>query len=247
MLSDQHEVLEGSSVSGFELLKRIFAEDDVQQERLAYYVDNYLFPYDVRSRRLLDVGGGDGSLSLYVQIARGAQVDILDEYAGHGSSTSNREKLLNHLERLDISDIRVIQTNVRKAIIPSASYDCIYIRNCLHHIFGRKSSRDSDVAATMALFHNWLVPRGSLVIGEVGWMLACRLVSSLRRRLFPEMEYESKSSFRRWLSCAEMAGFVFENVKWYVPYRLRKWQYLLRNELANAFLTGAYILRMRKP
>lgn len=228
-------------------LQQIFAEEGARQDRIAYYVDNYLFPNDICNRRLLDVGGADGTLGLYIHVARRARVDILDEYAGHGSAASNREKLFYRLNRLGISDMRVIQTDVRKAVIPAATYDCIYMCNCLHHIFGRKNSTDADVAETMALFYNWLVPGGLLVIGEAGWLLAWRLIPPLRCRLFPGIEYTSKSSFRRWWHCAEMAGFMFVDVKWYVPYRVRRWRHLLENELVNAFLTGAYVLRMSKP
>jgi len=237
----------GSLESGLNVIQQIFTEERISWERVAYYVDNYLFPQDIRDRRILDVGGGDGSLSLYIHIVRGSKVDVLDEYAGHGGASSNLEKLLHRLERLGILDIQVIQSDVRKVVIPSVSYDCIYTRNCVHHIFGRKISRDSDVTTTMALFYDWLVPGGSLVIGEVGWMLVWRLIPPLCRRLFPEMEYGRKSSYRRWRLCAEMAGFVFADVKWYVPYRLRWYRNLLGNELVNTFLTGAYVLRMRKP
>lgn len=224
----------------------IWGKNGRELERTAYYVNNFLFPDDIRGLRLLDVGGGDGKVGLYLYLARGAKVNILDEFTGHGSPAANREKLFVALQQLGISDIRVIQTDVRQAEIPSASYDRIYTRNCLHHIFDSRTSSETDVAQTMELFYQWLVPGGVLVIGEVGWLLAYRLIPPIRRLLFPMMEYKSKTSFRRWRRCAQMAGFEFLGVRWYVPYSLRKWRGLLGNEWANPFLTGAYVLQMKK-
>ena len=57
--------------------------------RIAYFIDNYIFPFDISGARCLDVGGADGSHAIYLKAARNARVDILDEYEGHGSSASN--------------------------------------------------------------------------------------------------------------------------------------------------------------
>ena len=48
-----------------------------------YYYGSYLFPRKVRGLRVLDVGGDDGTIALYLMRYRGAEVDIVDEYEGH--------------------------------------------------------------------------------------------------------------------------------------------------------------------
>jgi SAM-dependent methyltransferase len=229
------------------LLQQIFTEDSVLFAKNAYYIDEYLFPDSIKGCKILDVGGADGNVALYARIARGAKPDVLDEYQGHGSAVSKREKLINRIQRLGIKDMQVIESDVRKAQITPASYDYIYMRNCLHHIFGRYSSREEDVIEQMSLFFSWLAPGGVLVIADDGWMLAWRLFPPVYRRFFSGMSSRSKSSFRRWRRCAEISGFKFSGLEWYVPRRFKKWRNLLNDELANIFLTGAYVLRMVKP
>ena len=229
------------------LLQDMYRRSESSPEKHAYYVDQYLFPEDVSGMRFLDVGGADGSVALWLQLKRGARVDVLDEYAGHGSASTNRDILYERLRVLDLPEMQVITTDFRNAKIPDNTYDAVYTRNCLHHVFGRGKSRDQDVVEAMKLIHKWLKPSGGLVIGEVGWMFFWRLIPPLQRRLFPpSMVFRSKSSFRRWRDCAQYAGFVFVGVRWYVPYGLRHWRGLLGNEIACAFLKATYVLVMRK-
>jgi len=230
-----------------DLLRQLYANDGANLDRESYYADEYLFPTQVSHHQLLDVGGAIGNVGLYMRIARGARVDILDEYEGHGSDALNHRRLEKRLDQLGVSDMRIMQGDVRNIDIPPATYNSIYMRNTLHHIFDNKHATDKDIVATMIRFNDWLSPKGSLLIGEVGWLMAWRLVPPIRNRFFKGMDYRSKSSFRRWRDCAEAAGFVFAGVKWYVPYKFRRWRRLLGNEYLNMFLTGSYVLKMIKP
>lgn len=233
--------------SKFELLQDLYLRSGQSPEKQAYYIDYYLFPESVRGMRLLDIGGGNGTVALWLHLKRGAKVDVLDEFAGHGGSSANRDILDKHLRILDLPEMEIIVADFRNARIPDNSYDSVYTRNCLHHVFESGRSRDQDVVGAMKLFHKWLKPGGRLVIGEIGWMLFLRLIPPLQYKLFPNVDFRSKSSFRRWKRCAEGAGFSFTGVRWYVPYFLRYLRGLLGNEIANVFLRASYVLVMRKP
>ncbi|TES88649.1 MAG: class I SAM-dependent methyltransferase [Desulfobacteraceae bacterium] len=234
------------------LSEHLRLQDDVNNlaavidEHAAYYYGSYLFPRNVEGLRILDVGGADGTLALYLMRSRGAKVDILDEYEGHGSPALNYEKALERFGQCCFSDTKIIRGDVRLAKFRPKSYDAIYLRNSLHHIFPRGASEDNDVIQLFKKFHHWLSPGGYLILGECSWIMACRLLPPLRRLLFPNMHYPSKSSHRRWRDCAVKAEFGFSALRWYVPFKLRKLRPALSNEFCVSFLTGTYVLEMRK-
>ena len=150
------------------VLTEIYYQSGLSPERHTYYIDQYLFPEDVSGKYLLDVGGADGSVALWLRLNRKARVDVLDEYEGHGSPTANKDRLNDRLKRFSLQDMRVITSDFRKAAIPDQTYDAIYTRNCLHHVFGRDKSDDKDLIEAMRLFSSWLKPEGRLLIGEIG-------------------------------------------------------------------------------
>lgn len=211
-----------------------------------YYNDSYLFPRNVRGLKVLDVGGADGTIALYLMRYRGAEVDIIDEYEGHGSSAQNYEKALERFRHNGLSDKKIIRSDVRLVELQPQAYDVICARNSLHHIYPRGDSEDDDVIQLFKKFHYWLKPGGYLILGECSWIMAVCLLPPLRRFLWPNMHYPSKSSYRRWRNCAMRAGFSFNQLRWYVPFKLRRFQFLLSNEFCVSFLTGAYVLEMRK-
>lgn len=217
-----------------------------QYERVAYYVDRFLFPDPVVGRRLLDIGGGDGSLALYLRLAREARVDVLDSYVGDGGPTDNYDTLLTRIDTLQLHDVGVIRCDVRDVQRAVHDYDAIYMRNCLHHIFGRDPLQDAAIVDLFSRLRRWLVKDGSLRIGETGRLTVWRTVPPCRELLFPGVDYRSKSGVRRWRRCARLAGFISGGVRWYVPYRLRHLRPLIGNELASILLRPEYILHMRK-
>ncbi len=233
--------------SSVTFLQDIFQARGVSFARIAYYADSYLFPFDVHGCRILEVGGGNGALALYIQACRKARIDVLDAYCGPGNTISNQETFLSWIERTGAMSIQIMKEDARTASIEKSSYNHIYMRNCLHHIFGKTKHSHDDITRQMSLFYDWLTPGGSLVLGEVGWMVAWRLCPPLRQLLFPGVVYASKHGFRSWLFCAEQAGFQFKGIRWYVPFRLRKISFLFANEFANMFLTGAFVLYFDKP
>lgn len=239
----------GGASAGELALRRVLREDglpDARFDSMAYYVNRYLAPGDVSGRRMLEVGGADGTIALYLRLVRGARVDVLDEYRGHGGHAANEAKLRSRVERLGIEDVRVIRADVREVELAPA-YAMIYSRNTFHHVLSRAHTGEAEAVDTLRRLRGGLVPGGELVIGDVSPILAWRLLPPLRRRLFPSVEYRSKSAYRRWRRAGRAAGLEFVGVDWYVPHRLRRLAPLLAHEPANAFLTGSYLLRLRKP
>jgi len=215
-------------------------------DRIGYYVDQFLFPQDIRGMKILDVGGADGTIGFYLKLNRGASVDIADEYEGHGASSSNYEKALAKVEELGFPYLKIIQGDIRCADLEPQSYEFIYLRNTLHHIFPRGKSSDAEVVDLFKRFGQWLVPGGSLIVGDCSWIMACRLVPPLKRRLFPDISFASKSSYRRWQKAGVRSGFSSHQLRWYVPYRLRRLRSILDNEIAASCLTGSYVLHLKK-
>ena len=238
--------------------KSSFGEGRNFWENLSYYIEDFFVPFDVRDKRMIDIGGGDGSVALFLRLYKGARVDVLDEYEGHGSDASNYDVLVDRCKKLGIDDLSVIRGDVRKVELPEEAYDHIVVRNCLHHIFRRKDpdAPDSAVVQFMEQMYRCVRPGGSLIIGEISWIALWRpipLVNYYMHTVLPgckrgkRIDYKRKSHYTRWAHCAQSAGFRFKRVDWYVPYRLKRWRPLLGNQLAGSCLISSYVLEVERP
>ena len=226
-------------------LERVLRLSESDLASIGYYADHYLFPFDIAGKRILEIGGGSGSIALYLAVERGATVDVLDEYEGQGSAADNYVTLGKRLEALGF-DSEVFKADVRSAKLPAETYDHAFARNAFHHIYSRQDD-DSGPVSTFSRIRGWLKKGATLALGEASWVSAIRMIPPLRKRVFKDFQFGSKSTANRWTRCARLGGYENEGVAWYVPYSLRCLQPFLANRLANAFLTTAYVARFRNP
>jgi SAM-dependent methyltransferase len=214
-------------------------------DSIQYYVNHWLFPESIAGAHVLDIGGGDGAFALYLCLCRGAKTAVLDEYEGRGAEAENYSRAVRAKELLGAKDFHIYKGDVTTVDVPPEfEWDYVYLRNTLHHIYLRHDP-EAPIINLFRRIHSWLRPGGHLRVGEVNWLNVWS-TSPLGKRLFPRMDFSTKSTPHRWRKCAEKAGFAFEYIAWYVPRRLRKWRLVLANPIANAFLTGSYILSLHK-
>lgn len=213
-------------------------------DSIQYYVDHWLFPENIEGAHVLDIGGGDGAFALYLCLCRGAKTTVLDEYGGRGADVANYARALRAKQLLGVKNLQIHVGDVRTVDFPDGAWDYAYTRNTLHHIYHRHDA-DGPVVDLFRRLHSWLRPGGCLRIGEISWVNVWGS-SPFRKRLFPRMDFSTKSTAWRWMNCAREAGFGFEYVWWYVPRRLHKWRPLLANPIASAFLTSSYVLSLRR-
>ena len=219
-------------------------------DRQVYYVDNYLFPSDIAGKRMLDIGGGDGFLGLYNRVVRGASsisiIDSYDSHEGKGGHESGYDNMMETIQRHKIENVDVIKSDIRDVKLSSEQFDSVYARNSFHHIFGHYRTEDSEIVELMVSIHGSLVPGGSLIIGETSRNQVWRFIPPIRNRMANGPWIHKKIAPERLKRCATSAGFTSVAVRWYTLYKLRSLKPLLSNQVANAFMTGSYILEFQK-
>ncbi|HIC24995.1 MAG TPA: class I SAM-dependent methyltransferase [Gammaproteobacteria bacterium] len=218
--------------------------------RQGYYIDNYLFLTDISGQQMLDIGGGNGFLGLYNLIVRGISsisiVDSYDSHGGKGGHESAYDHLMGIIQRHKIKNIDVIKSDIRDVKLSSGKYDSVYARNAFHHIFTHGRTKDSDIVEFMQSIRESLVPGGSLIIGESSRNQVWRFIPPIRKRMANGRWIQNLIAPGRWRRCATSAGFKTVDLRWYTPYRLRWLKPILSNQVANAFMTGSYVLELRK-
>lgn len=219
-------------------------------DRQVYYVDNYLFPSDIAGKRMLDIGGGDGFLGLYNRIVRGASsisiIDSYDSHEGKGGHESGYDNMMEIIQRHKIENVDVIKSDIRDVKLSSEQFDSVYARNSFHHIFGHYRTEDSEIVELMVSIRESLVPGGSLIIGETSRNQVWRFIPPIRNRMANGPWIHKKIAPERLKRCATSAGFKSVAVRWYTLYKLRSLKPLLSNQVANAFMTGSYIVEFQK-
>ena len=219
-------------------------------DRQVYYVDNYLFPSDIAGKRMLDIGGGDGFLGLYNRVIRGASsisiIDSYDSHGGKGGHESGYDNMMEIIQRHKIENVDVIKSDIRDVKLSSEQFDSVYARNSFHHIFGHYRTEDSEIVELMVSIHGSLVPGGSLIIGETSRNQVWRFIPPIRNRMANGPWIHKKIAPKRMKRCATSAGFKSVAVRWYTLHKLRSLKPLLSNQVANAFMTGSYVLEFQK-
>lgn len=213
--------------------------------RQLYHINRYLFPESIKGKRILDVGAGSGTLSIFLHLGRGALVQAVEEDAGHGRHTEAMPQFTERLKRLGLDgEIILHRTDIRSVSFEPFSFDSILMRDVLHHIFEYKRSSDEEIVVLFSRMKQWLDDRGEIVIAEAKpWPLLQLMPSRIqsRFRLFPR----GKSPATRWKQCAMEAGFEFVSLEIYLPYRLRWLQNIRGTAIARIAPQGSYVLRMR--
>lgn len=120
----------------------------------------------------------------------------------------------------------------------------------LHHVFVstevlRKTPQYGDAVKMFEALRSILNPEGVLVVSEVQ---RNGLRPWLKNRNFIQgnVNYRTKQNWREWKHAMESGGFRFQNLNIYVPYRLRKFRFLLNSRLGLLTACDRYFLTLSK-
>lgn len=122
---------------------------------------------DLRGRRVLDVGCGDGPNSVLLALLGAARVDGID-ISPNAVEVARRRAELNGVS----SRTRFLCAPLETVDLPESGYDVIWCDAFLHHVL-------HDLDATIARFRRWVAPGGVVVMVE-----PVNLSSALRRLRF---------------------------------------------------------------
>lgn len=101
---------------------------------------------DIRNRRVLDIGGGTGTLADALA-RRGADVTLADP-----------EKRMTAIARKKNPFVRIVSAHAHELKLPSDSFDYVILRDALHHIANQEEA--------VRISHRLLRAGGKLLIQE---------------------------------------------------------------------------------
>jgi SAM-dependent methyltransferase len=228
------------------------AEKGLASGNLRFYV-NYLFNrIDFRGKTMLDVGGGDGTLSFYAACA-GAQKVICLEPEVAGSATGMNAAFNRTASFLDQGKVKLLPHQLQDYESGGDFFDILLLHASINHLDEGaciRLRRDSEAQSSYEQLFDKLAslarPGATLLI-----------VDCAQRNLFadlhltnpfvPTIEWHKHQSPKLWARLLAQAGFVNPVIRWNSFNTLRTCgRRLLGNRIAAYCLTSAFCLTMER-
>ncbi|MEW5946476.1 MAG: class I SAM-dependent methyltransferase [bacterium] len=192
---------------------------------------------------VLNIGGGPSLEWIDLVKKYGIRLHVVDEYEGHGSSAQNLDALERIISEEGLRDlVSYEKCDVVKWNCSSRDFDLLYARNSLHHIIPHDNDSGKKLSLLFAKFHDITKDKGFFYIREVGRINYLKHFKRMLPKSMREIHYESKTNVEEYTGCLGAAGFSVEEIKYYVPAKLKHFRPFLSNKFANVFLTSAFMI-----
>lgn len=239
------------------LLERYFtvvAEEGIypNRENLEFYL-RYLFDaVPLEGKKVLEIGGGAGWLSLFTR-CRGATRVVCLEPEVAGSSRDVGRKFRRLADRIGVDRVSVEPVTLQKFDAGQEKFEVIIMHDSINHLdeeacIGLKRDK-SAIGRYRALFGKigrLACPGAMLVVTDCSrynFFAMLRLNSPVARTI----EWEKHQSPWTWAHLLYEAGFRRPRIRWSSFNRLgRVGRLLLGNPVAAFFLTSHFCLTMTK-
>ena len=206
---------------------------------------------DLRERRMLDIGGGQGIQSFYAAVMGAREVVCLEPEAA-GSARGVRqvfERIRDGLARLPV----ILRACTVEQFHDSAGFDVILMNSSINHIDEDACIRLLEDPAARERFRRVLAhiaalakPGGRLIVVDCtryNAFSALGLVNPINRAI----EWQKHQNPEVWAALLEAVGFRRPKVSWRGLYRFgRLGQALTANRTAAYFLKSAFRLEMTR-
>lgn len=207
----------------------------------------------IRERKyhtFLDLGCGNAEMALFFARELGMQVTAADEFEGHGSDVQFGE-IKKKVSALGLeSQVTVLKLDALQVGQLKQTFDVVFIRNVLHHMFFWPESKNSEAAKRFFKDLRKILSRGGLIyITDAGrwnfWDLLYRVLPGkwYQAKLFRsinQVDFNTKTPASVWQTYLKEAGFNMLFFEYYVPYEFRRLKWALNNPLANVFIESIY-------
>lgn len=223
-------------------------------ERLKFLLENHLFKgIDLRGKRVLDIGGGNGLYGYYALINGAKDVVIMEpEFAGCSNGMIKEFGQIHELLGKP-SGIRLERCTIQEYSHEGDKFDVVLMANSINH-FDELSCIDLHYNTDSQVKYRDIFSRISGITSEKSKLI---LTDCTNRNFFhrvgvinpfmPTIEWEKHQPPEVWASFLKEVGFVRPRVDWSSPNSLGfLGRFILGNRIANYFTLGHFRLEMTK-
>jgi SAM-dependent methyltransferase len=227
------------------------AEQGWSRGNLQYYLSFLLDGIDLRGKRVLDVGAGDGMYSFYAASVGAANVVAL-EPEGAGSASNVREAFTTSAERLRLDRVTLVPHSLQDYMPDGAEFDVLLLHASINHLDEVACMGLRRDVAARAVYQRLFEKLSALSApGATLIALDCSPRNVFARfhwnPFAPTIEWNKHQPPELWVELLEQAGFENPRVRWHSFNTLRSvGRLLLGNRVASYFLTSVFCLTMTR-
>jgi SAM-dependent methyltransferase len=239
----------------FEQYCKAIAKMGNRPGNLGFYL-GYLFDgIDLRGKRMLDVGAGDGRFCFYAACAGATEVVGLEPDADGSSSAHNMTGTAfeRMSQMVDKPNVRLVRDTLQDYRRDGELFDVVLLHAAVNHLDEDACTRlHEDEAAREAYGEIFdkvaqlMKPGGTLIV-----------VDAARRNFFGDLkltnpvartiEWHKHQSPQLWTKLLQRSGFVAPRVRWSTLNSLRAaGRLLLGNRVAAYFMASGFVLTMQR-
>lgn len=220
---------------------------------LRYEMEKLFREVELVGRDVLDIGAGDGEVSLYAAAAGAHSVLALEPEAA-GSFTGMRSDFERYAEELALGErIALEGVTFQEFQAGERRFDVVVLTASVNHLDEEACQRlhvDEDAQQSyreiFAKLASVCRPGADLIITDCSRRNLFADVG-LRNPIVPMIEWRKHQAPRVWRELLESAGFERPRLDWGAPNTLRRpGRLLLGNALAAYLLTSSFRLAMRR-
>lgn len=231
-------------------------EEGWSLERVRWRVKFMLEGFDVRQKRILDIGCGRGAFTLYLALAGAGHVVGIDP-EGSGSSKGVKHVMPRRIAKLRLMNCEFMPVAFGEYTFPERGFDLIISYNSVNHWHEVTSDLRRDAHAYNAYTKYFqelfriTAPGGWVIIADCSRLnLFSELVRHGVAHPIPGMktiEWDKHQFPSVWKALFRDAGFYVVSQGWYVPAPFKNWRWLIGNQLANFCTFSHFTLRAQRP
>jgi 2-polyprenyl-3-methyl-5-hydroxy-6-metoxy-1,4-benzoquinol methylase len=215
---------------------------------------HYLFNgIELRNKRVLDVGGGAGLLTVYAAV-RGADA-VCVEPEGDGASADVTAKFHRLKDAVGPElHAALVTSSIQSYLRSPRSFDVVIIANAINHLnenacihLRDDPAAQAEYAGVFRALFSSLQPGGWLVATDCSRSNFFNAVGATSP-FMPDIEWHKHQSPGTWNRLLRQVGFTPARVQWSSPNTLGALgRFLLGNRIAAYFLLSHFRLAARKP
>jgi SAM-dependent methyltransferase len=222
---------------------------------LKFYLNNLFENVELAQKKVLDVGGGKGLLSLYAAV-KGANNAVCLEPEKDGSRSGMTKGYHDLRKRFPESlPVELIPLTLQEYVqhADAELYDVVIMNNSINHLNEEACidllKSDESYRAYVTIFKNVF-----RIMKNDGVLIATDCTCDnffndigVKNIFCPTIEWHKHQKPRTWISLLKEAGFKNPKVKWLSPNRLRSPGRLVMGNYFMSYLTRSYFkLTMKK-